>query len=120
MSTLSWQNKTYLLDLQFMKSKCYYIGICTNQLLSQCQLFCHCLIAQMGCYYDTEYSNFNPYNTNYTIANLTLYPPVTIIIFHKPKRIYMGSLTLGVNALYNHAIRLVVPWAHMGTMGVKG
>ena len=29
---------------------------------------------------------------------LTLYPPVTI--FHKPIRIYMGSLILGINTLY--------------------
>ena len=27
-------------------------------------------------------------------------PPVTITISHKPMRIYMGSLILGVNTLY--------------------
>ena len=34
------------------------------------------------------------------VEMLTLYPLVTLLIFHKPIRIYMGSLILGINTLY--------------------
>ena len=50
--------------------------------------------------------------------DLTLYPPVTIIIFHKLIRIYMGSLILGVNTYMLFCFQY---YGHIWALwGVKG
>ena len=43
---------------------------------------------------------------------ITRYPLVTIIIFHKPMRIQMESLVLGVNTLYMLFFFQYILWAH--------
>ena len=70
----SWNMQWYVVD----KGVVLYSG---------CENVHVCMYALSGCIYQST-------------CILTLYPPVTIIIFHKPIRIYMGSLILGVNTLY--------------------
>ena len=60
--------------------------------------------------------------TVYSTTNqewLTLYPPVTIIIFHKPIGSYMRSLILRTNTMVR-AILLLVSWADTGARGCNG
>ena len=56
-----------------------------GELYNGCVSHCHCSCVQIGT------KKFN---------SLTLYPPVTIIIFHKPIRIHMGSVILGAKTVY--------------------